>query len=163
MGEIMKTTVERLYDILSRYTATEVRSAYILRVKDENNRIDFSRNWLLSNGYEEVDASGSNLLLSDGRPVSRINGKAYALKIEEYVRRRDIMFAENEKRAKLAKETRQTGEATEAIAGKLCKCGGSLYKTRMCTACQLGQLGYKYRYTCDSCEMDIASKEEFDT
>lgn len=117
---------------------------------------------LLAGGYERVEATGP--LTLDGREVLTVAGVAVALRSDVHAERLAAAF-EAARRSKQKAEKQP--EVRESIASVACPqmiegkpCGGALNRGGVCPACVTGRMGYRYRYTCESCGCDIVTKEE---
>lgn len=117
-------------------------------------------------GFEEVACVSGEAMTSDGREIVRVGGRAYALRPEVHAERLAQRF-EAAKKLQDEKQAAKPAEVTEAIAATTCPqmhdgkpCGGSLNRRGVCPSCVTGKMGYKYRYTCESCGCDIVTREE---
>lgn len=102
---------------------------------------------------------------ADLRPVMWVDGVAWALPPDIH-RQRQAAAIERARKAKPATQN-ESANATEGIASVSCPqmhqgkpCGGSLNRKGVCPSCVTGKMGYKYRYTCESCGCDIVTREE---
>lgn len=130
---------------------------------------EFAMRSLLDSGFEIVDVAGA--VTSDGRTVLTVNGATVALKKEVHEARLrealDVARAafvkkqqpvEQETPAQRVKEEISTITCPQMTEGR--PCGGALNKKGVCPACISGQMGYRYRYSCESCGLDIVTKTE---
>lgn len=159
MDQAVTDRAKIIYDFLARFQFYDVKEGYMLRYLEEKQRWDERDAWLIAHGYEEVFDAGDKLLYHDGREVVRSNRRTFVLNAEEWTRRRELslQLASNLNTATSADSRSST---VETLAESVCKCGGSINIASVCKACELGKLGYKFRYTCDSCDLDIVSKKE---
>lgn len=116
-------------------------------------------------GFESVTVSDGALMTSDGREVVWIGGTAWALIANVHDERRQAAIEHAITRETVLRKSQQ--EVCETIAATTCPqmiggkpCGGALNKKGVCPACITGKMGYKYRYTCESCGFDIVTKTE---
>lgn len=142
-----------------------LRALWIDRVKAEKARIGGFESWMRDQGYREIVVPDGALLTADGCEVLHAHGKAWALPLEEHIKRRQAALdaAQETERARIR---RQSGQR-EGIAAATCPqmvggkpCGGALNRGPVCPSCATGRMGYKYRYSCESCGFDIVTKTE---
>ena len=159
MDQVVTDNARVVYDFLVRFQFYDVKEGYMLRYLEEKQRWEDRDNWLVEHGYEEVFDAGEKMLYSDGREVVRSNRRTFVLNADEWKRRRELSFqlASNKSIDIPVEDKRGT---VEALAESVCQCGGSINIASVCKACELGKLGYRFRYTCDSCDLDIVSKKE---
>lgn len=131
---------------------------------------DFAMRSLLSSGFEVVEANGN--VTADGRIVLSVNGATVALTKESHEARlneaidtaraatvkNQIIADKQDSPAQVAKEEFSVTTCPQMADGK--PCGGALNKKGVCPACVAGKMGYKYRYSCESCGFDIVTKAE---
>lgn len=118
-------------------------------------------------GLEPVDGWDGSVMTADGRPVVMVrDGVAYAPVAEEFAERVRDAIAEAEKR-EADRRASQPKPVREGIAAATCPqmsggrpCGGTLNRSPVCPSCVTGRMGYRYRYTCESCGCDIVTREE---
>lgn len=154
---------EKILEYVDRLPFECVRAAWIARCRAENERLDMIDESLAADGFERIEADGP--MTADGREVLRIRGRAYALRPEVHAER---LAKRLEAARKLRAEQRPAPPVDyEAIAAATCPqmiegkpCGGSLNRKGVCPSCVTGKMGYKYRYTCESCGCDIVTREE---
>ena len=159
----MLTKHEKLIAYLDRLPIAYVRTAWINRVRAEHEREDRVESDLVESGMERVECDGP--LMPDGREVMRLRGRAYALRPEVHAERLAQRF--EAARQRQAEQRPEQPEIKEAIASTTCPqmvdgkpCGGALNRRGVCPSCVTGRMGYRYRYTCESCGCDIVTKEE---
>lgn len=155
---------EKILEYLDRLPIESVRSAWVARCRTENDRLGKLEEQLLADGFERVETA--DFLTEDGREVMRIRGRAYALRPDVHAERVARKLAAAEKRAAETKSV-QPAAVTEAIAATTCPqmvggkpCSGALNRKGVCPSCVTGKMGYRYRYTCESCGCDIVTREE---
>lgn len=155
---------EKILEYFDRLPFEHIRAAWIARCRAENDRLDMIDESLIADGFERVDADGP--ITGDGREVLRIRGRAYALRPEVHAERLAQRF-EAAKKLQAEKQAAQQPKVKESIAAVTCPqmvegkpCGGALNRKGVCPSCVTGKMGYKYRYTCESCGCDIVTKEE---
>ena len=151
---------EKILEYIDRLSFEEVRAAWIAKCRAENGRLDSLEESLEANGFERVEADGP--ITADGREVMRIRGRAYALRPDVHTERLAQRFAaakkrQPEKRPEV-KESIATATCPQMVEGK--PCGGALNRRGVCPSCVTGRMGYRFRYTCESCGCDIVTKEE---
>lgn len=149
----MITEKEKMIALINSAKWEDVKSAYILRARLAAGRISTARQWMLDNGFEQLDVQGDALLTVDGREVLRAHGRAWALLPEPHDRRREEAIAagvnaEIAKRAAQQPQGQQT-TCTSLIDGQLC--GGTLVRAHVCPRCALGKSGVAATLTCDVC------------
>lgn len=120
---------------------------------------------LIDYGFESVTANDGDLMTSDGREIVWSDGAAWALIPTAHYERRQVAIEHAITREVVRRKSQQ--EVCETIAATTCPqmiggkpCGGALNKNGVCPACITGKMGYKYRYTCESCGCDIVTREE---
>lgn len=125
---------------------------------------------MIDDGWEPVDVA-KDAHAVDGRPVYRVRGSAYAMRADVFAQR--VRDAIDDAQTKAAQRTSRHNDAAtdehavaECIAAITCPqmiegkpCGGSLNR-KGAPSCVTGRMGYKYRYTCESCGCDIVTREE---
>lgn len=152
------TRIEDVFNFLNGLDFETVRTAFVMRSNAENDRKQYTRNFLSENGYAEVNCE--TRFTEYGAPVYEIHGKKYARSEEAHTK----AYEEAMSTARSRTEKRDTSTtAVESMASFTCpNCGGAVQKTSVCSQCDLGKSGYKYRYTCESCEFEVASKQSLD-
>lgn len=140
-----------------------VTSTFVAYQRAQNNNIEKGRAGMVAHGYEETTEPGP--LTADGREVIEEWGKRWALRPDVHAERLAQRFEAARKRP--AEKEPEQPEIKESIAAAMCPqmiegkpCGGSLNRRGVCPACVTGRMGYRYRYTCESCGCDIVTKEE---
>lgn len=153
----------RLLSAMYRASDEDVRAAYIARMSDAKGKRRRSNDVMLSAGYEAVPDSGQ--ITADGREIVRSAGVAWALRAEVHAARLAEAF-ETARKQQAEKQATQQSDVKEAIAAITCPqmaegkpCGGALNRRGVCPSCVTGKMGYKYRYTCESCGCDIVTRE----
>lgn len=119
-------------------------------------------------GLERVDVSPGDFLTEDGREVSWTGDEAWALPKKIHDERRSALMMDAEKKAvSVKKAAKEKATRREGIAATTCPqmiggqpCGGALNRAPVCPSCITGKLGYRNRYTCESCGFDIVTKTE---
>lgn len=170
----MLSHTDRLHQFLSKFDHATVRTAYIQRVKEESGRIADTRQWMLDNGFELIDAPADRLLTDDGREILRAHGKSWALKPEVHAQRlaealeaqkqRDAADVGADRRVRPntvdPDQTTKSVAGTEALAEITCpKCGDAMQRSHVCPKCAAGKAGLKYRYTCP-CGVEFVTKDK---
>lgn len=158
----MTTLLERVF---ARHDINEVRTAWIARVRREAHRVD-PEAWLVGRGYERVNVAVGVLMTDDGREVLRLDGQPWSLRPEVHAARvREAMDAATA-RAGVPKTEPAAEPVTEGIDAATCPqmvsgrpCGGTINRAGVCPSCVTGRMGYRYRYTCESCGCDIVTRE----
>ena len=155
---------EKILEYVDRLPIESVRAAWIARCRAENDRMDKLEEQLFADGFERVEAD--DFLTEDGREALRIRDRAYALRPDVHAERLARRLAAAEKRV-AEKKAAQPEAVKEAIAATTCPqmiggkpCGGALNRKGVCPGCVTGKMGYKYRYTCESCGFDVVTKTE---
>lgn len=155
---------EKILSYIDNLPLPVVRAAWVARCRAENDRTEELEASLAADGFERVETDRP--ITDDGREIMRIRGRAYALRpevhAERLAKRLDVARTQHvEKKAALQSEVK------EAIAATTCPqmrdgkpCGGALNRKGVCPGCVAGKMGYKYRYTCESCGCDIVTREE---
>lgn len=158
----MNISPNEIYYFLSTQTHEDVRKAYIQRVRDENDRRDSTRAWLAENGYIEIPSGqyDGRRLTDYGAPIYDIYERRYALDEASFNSWREQAI-EAAKKQQGRVEVPPSG--VEAMASFSCGCGGSIQKTGVCPSCTFGKAGYKFRYTCDSCDVDMLTNKDMDS
>lgn len=159
---------EKLISYISTLPFGVVRAAWIARATMERGREKRLQSLLAESGMEAVDCKG--LITEDGRSVVKIRGASYALRKDVHDDRlqKEIEFAKKRQSAQRASEmATPTTEPSESMADSACPqiinkkpCGGALNRNRICPSCELGQQGYRFRYSCEACGFDIVSRKE---
>lgn len=159
---------DRLLQEMMAAPMSTARDIWIARAKAETDARDDARDWLRKIGYTEVD--GSDIAVTapdaeytgDGRVVLRAHGKIWAMDQAAF----DAMQMAARRNDPPRVATGQP-EVTESIAATTCPqmidgkpCGGALNRKGVCPSCVTGRMGYRYRYTCESCGCDIVTREE---
>jgi hypothetical protein len=142
---------------------TDVRTAYIARVREENKRIKSLEKQLTGNGFVEVPydsqlEDNESTYLPDGRVVLKSAGKFWAISKKAH----DALVSEALEAAAVDKETKDTKEVlgTESSSPIVCKyCDDNVQRTKLCQSCQAAQLGYQYRYACPCGKTDFISRD----
>lgn len=157
---------EKILEYIDRLPFEAVRAAWVVRCMVENGRTENAEKTLFDAGFERIDDDGE-YMTEDGREIMRIRGRAYALGPDVHAERLARRLATAESRA-AEKQAAQPAAVKEAIAVTTCPqmiggkpCGGALNRKGVCPGCVTGQMGYRYRYTCESCGFDIVTKTEF--
>ena len=168
----MTGMVDDIYFRLARLDAGSVRRLFARIEELHDGRIDEAREWLAGRGWMELDAvpdiamaaPDGKTYLPDGREIMSAQGKIWVLSPEEHARR--IAAAVQNGHERIPDETERPKPPAEAMAVTTCPqiidgkvCGGSLQQSGICPRCELGRAGYVYRYTCESCGYDIATRE----
>lgn len=156
----MIKNIDRIIGKLSALSLADVKTAYIQRFYIERDRLDHVTERLIDNGYEWIDDPGTPVTY-DGREVLRIGRRAFALRTGVHVERlREAMEHERAMREQDVQRSESVAAITcpQMIEGK--PCGGALNRAPVCPSCVTGRMGYKYRYTCESCGFDIVTKTE---
>lgn len=134
----------------------------LAKLSPELLKQDAVRDYLLSAGFCVVGS-----IIYD-RPTIYIGGVAYAPTEANWKEHTGNLA----KKIALAKRHTASGETesvvvSESLASVACPqmhngkpCGGALNRRGVCPSCVTGKMGYKYRYTCESCGCDIVTKEE---
>lgn len=143
-----------------------VRTAYIQRARIEKDREEDTMLWLEDQGFEEVTASPGAYVTDDGRPLYLMGKRTVTLRRDVFDAKREAAIAAAQSRAQEDRKSDQQG-VNESIATTTCPqmiagkpCGGALNQRGVCPSCVTGRMGYKYRYTCESCGCDIVTREE---
>ncbi len=143
----------------------DVRSGFIARARLESGRIADARQWMRDRGFEVIEAQADQIMTADGREILRAHGKSWALQPEIHAARLAEAFEAT--RRKEPPNRQPPVSDGESIASIPCPqmsggrpCGGSLNLRPVCPSCVTGKLGYRYRYTCESCGFDIVTKRE---
>lgn len=117
-------------------------------------------------GYIEITEPEVFGFLPDGRRVVTKDGRRYAMPIEAHRAAVEAALAAKVEVEK-ARRAAQPKEVRESIAATACPqmhqgkpCGGALNRKGVCPSCVTGKMGYRYRYTCESCGFDIVTKTE---
>lgn len=158
----MITKTEKSMRGILQLPMSEARAAWISRVRLEKQQIKTIVEHYEAHGFERIEADGP--LTFDGREVLVVGDVKMALRQEVHADRLAKAF----EAAKQARpKTEKQPEVRESIAATTCPqmiegqpCGGSLNKKGVCPSCITGRMGYKFRYTCESCGCDIVTKEE---
>lgn len=153
------------FDVLS--------AVFQARAKFESVNHDELDQQMISDGYQPVVASPDQMLYDDGREILRAHGKAWVLRLDIHERRRlDALDEAMQQQAAAHHSTPRDKHhdepaVSEGIATVTCPqmsggrpCGGALNRSQVCPSCVTGKMGYKYRYTCESCGCDIVTREE---
>lgn len=152
---------DRLHSLMMRTRFDAVRELFIARAREETARIDEAREWLHSQGYEDVSwADESTIInagdaeyLQDGRVLIRAQKKLWALSREAWdAKRAEAMEQARQRDAALAGQQQQANPPTVCTAlidGQLC--GGTLVRAAVCPRCALGKSGVAATLTCDVC------------
>lgn len=162
---------DKLMAIMAGASIDDMRSAYIHAVLEAKDRRESARSWIESRGWVRVSVDASDIIhapdadyLPDGRVVMQAQGAMWAIAADVFAERRDaaIKAAQDQAQSRAIQH-----EVTEAIAATTCPqmiegkpCGGSLNRKGVCPSCVTGKMGYRYRYTCESCGCDIVTREE---
>lgn len=160
----MITKAEKSFRALSTLPMAEARASWISRVRFEKQLSKSLVAHYESAGFERVKGDGP--LTDDGREVLMVDGVALALRPEVHAERLERRMREAKEIAK-ASATSKKQEVRESIALTACPqmvggkpCGGALNRKGVCPSCVTGKMGYKYRYTCESCGFDVVTKTE---
>jgi hypothetical protein len=164
----MMTRAERIASRLAIEAFDDVRTAYINRALAETGHIESARKWMADNGYDRIVVGDGDVATADGREVVRAFGWSWALRPDVLSERArvalDVARAQAEERKVVE---RHEAAVTEGIALVTCPqmsggrpCGGTLNMAPVCPSCVTGRMGYKYRYTCESCGCDIVTRGE---
>lgn len=110
--------------------------------------------------FEAVTRPGNGKFLDDGREVIVSGGVAYALREDVHAQLvADALSAEQRRVAVTnARESMASIACPQMDGGK--PCGSALNRAPVCPSCVTGRMGYKFRYTCESCGCDIVTREE---
>jgi len=139
------------------------RKLWVARVLAENDAVAESRSWMTRMHYVEVPDSAiikapDADYTSDGRVVIRAHGKMWA---------KDAAFVDNAPPRREQPSRQSPAPVVEGVAMSACPqmvggkpCGGALNRGPVCPGCVTGKMGYRYRYTCESCGFDIVTKTE---
>lgn len=118
-----------------------------------------------STWYVETNEPDVFGFLPDGRKVVVLSGKRLVMPYEAHISAINAALAAKVEYEKAQREAGSTVQ--EAIAVATCPqmqngkpCGGTLNRAPVCPSCVTGRMGYRYRYTCDSCGCDIVTREE---
>jgi hypothetical protein len=159
----MITKTEKSWRVILQLPLDEARAGWISRVRLEKQQVKTVIEHYESVGFERVEAAGP--LTSDGREVLIVEGVPMALRPEIHAERLVKAFDAARKRQAESPTTEPTSK--ESIAAATCPqmvggkpCGGALNRKGVCPSCITGRMGYKYRYTCESCGFDIVTREE---
>ena len=164
----MLKTEEEIYAAMSRIDHATVRAVYIQRVREETGRIADTRQWMLDNGFDLIDAPEGSLLTDDGREILRAHGKAWALKPEIHAQRLAEALAAQKQRDAAdpdrtpppSDQTTKSVAGTEALAEVTCpKCGDAMQRSAVCPKCAAGKAGLRHRYTCP-CGVEFVTKDK---
>ena len=149
---------EKLTATISRIDFASLRSAWVMRCRAENDRLEKVRREL-EVLFEQVDVPHDAKLTADGREIMRGPlGKAWALRPEIHAERLAAAF-EAAKKQQAESETKSV-VGTESLSNVTCpKCGDTLQHTAVCPKCAAGKLGYRHRYTCACGGADLISRE----
>jgi hypothetical protein len=160
----MINNIDRIIGKLSALPIDDVKTAYIQRFYIERDRLDHVTQRLIDNGYEWIDDPVTPIT-DDGREVLRIGRRAFALRPEIHADR--LREALEHERSMREAEAAQQSAQSESVASITCPqmvsgkpCGGALNRAPVCPSCVTGRMGYKYRYTCESCGCDIVTRGE---
>lgn len=155
-------TVQRLILRLSGEKLETVEAAYNARVRQEQGRIEATIADMKSRGMVEIEASDEDAVTEDGRPIMRYAGRVFIHTRETH----NAMLEQQIAAAKERKIAESELEVREAIAATTCPqmhdgrpCGGALNRKGVCGGCDVGKMGYRYRYQCDTCGFDIVTRE----
>lgn len=147
-----------LYDIKDVREGVRMWAVRTIRAARESEKA------LTRDGWERVSADAESRIY-DGRPVIWVHGQSWALRPEIHAERLAQRF--EAARQRQAEQRPEQPEIKEAIASTTCPqmvdgkpCGGALNRRGVCPSCVTGRMGYRYRYTCESCGCDIVTKEE---
>ena len=159
---------EKLISYISTLPFGVVRAAWIARATMERGREKRLQSLLAESGMEAVDCDG--LITEDGRSVVKVGSATYALRkdVHDDRLRKEIEFAKRRQEAqRLVEKAAPAQEPSESMAAAACPqivnkkpCSGALNRNRICPSCELGQQGYRFRYSCDACGFDIVSRKE---
>lgn len=146
---------------------SDVRDGFIARARLESGRIADARLWMVNMGFEEVEPEPEQIITRDGREIILAHGKSWALRPDVHAERLAAAFDAARHREPPTSESQAGHDARESIATVICPqmiegrpCGGSLNRRGVCPSCVTGKMGYRYRYTCESCGCDIVTREE---
>lgn len=154
----MKRDAEKIYETLCMYDMEVVNEAFTNRVKTEGDRVEESKRWLLSNGYEVVSVDDGKRMTPDGREILHAHGLKWALSQEEWTKRKGVAIGEEVARMKMIETKIIAG--TEELSGIVCpKCKDSLQYSHICPNCAAGKAGFKHMYSC-VCGVELVSKEK---
>ena len=128
--------------------------------------IDQIDTWAEAHGYVETDMPDAHGFLADGRRVVVVDGRRFVMTLEAHNAAVNAAIAAKVEVEK-ARRAAQPKEVRESIAATTCPqmhkgkpCGGALNRKGVCPSCVTGKMGYRYRYTCESCGLDIVTKTE---
>lgn len=144
-----------------------VRDGFIARARLEAGRIADARQWMLDKGFEIVAAHHGQIITADGREILNAYGKFWALRPDIHAARLAEELAAARHKESPTSAPQGTPDGSESIATLTCPqmsggkpCGGALNRRGVCPSCVTGSMGYRYRYTCESCGFDIVTKTE---
>ena len=153
--------MNRLLSRMSAATLDEVRTAYVTYIKTKKTQTHRGKEMLAGPGYEPTETDYE--ILSDGREVISAFGSKWVQKKEIYDAIKSEIFAKNQP----TPPRNERAQVKEAIAPTACPqmsggkpCGGTLNRGPVCPSCVTGRMGYRYRYTCESCGCDIVTRED---
>lgn len=148
-----------------------VTSAYVAYMRKQNNNTEKGREYMLAHGFEIVGGGGP--ITADGRESFEVYGKRWALNPEAHAKALAERIEQAKAMQRLKEEAGQQradkshDPVAEGIAATTCPqmssgkpCGGTLNRAPVCPSCVTGKMGYRYRYTCESCGCDIVTREE---
>lgn len=107
-------------------------------------------------GYEETDEQG--VISADGREVIELYGRRWVLRSDLHKAKRERAAAQMPAPPDPVREGIAVVGCPQMLNGK--PCGGTLNRGPVCPSCVTGKMGYRYRYTCESCGCDIVTREE---
>lgn len=152
-----------------------VRQAYIERCRAESRASYNACRWLTDHNYEDITDSidemdlidaGDARYLPDGREVFGAHGREWVINKDIWAQHLAREFGADPQEQPRTRDYSGAGPAPESLSLCSCPqivegkvCGGSLQQSGICPRCELGKQGYIYRYTCESCGYDIATRE----
>lgn len=163
----MITKNEKIIFMLSSVPFKVAREAWISRARIEAGRISDTKKMITEKGFVPVEVTADAVMTDDGREILRMYGSAYALRPEVHAERLRIGLEQARERKRETEQRTTPVDVNEAISDMTCPqmvggkpCGGALNLKGVCPSCVTGRMGYKYRYTCESCGCDIVTREE---
>lgn len=159
----MITKIEKIF---ATESFSDIRKAYVSRARLESKSIIGSTRWLQNNGFELITEPTIGNLTADGREVIQVFDKKWALKMDIHLERRRIALDKAQEYAS-QKQVSNQSTAEESFVMTSCPqmidgkpCGSALNRVTVCPSCVTGKLGYRYRYSCETCGFDIVTKQE---
>lgn len=133
-----------------------VRSAFILRAREEAARVSEGVRWLESQGYERVPIDTetfADVFLPDGRTVIEAHGVRWAISAERHEQSKAAAIVRATGRHSAASPPAKPGECLTSV---LCpSCQAVMAKAPVCPNCSRGKQGFKILCQCTECGHEV--------